>query len=174
MESIVFSNEDCEYIKSFWDDNQTISGKDYTVQHKGDETLVIKHDASGYCINNSNSSLVDFVIEKVKPFGITSISLGSIKVVRYREGDYFAPHRDYIEYDNGIVYKTAIIQLSDEEDYTGGTLKVRGVPKSNKQGSLTLFNSSELHEVTEVTRGERFSLVLFLFKEDLSFSKSLV
>lgn len=173
MESIVFSKEDCEFIKSFWDNRYTISGKEYTVQHKGDETLVIKHDASGFCINNSNTTLLNFIVDKLKNFGITSVGLGSVKVVRYKLGDYFAPHRDYIKYDDRIIHKTAVIQLSDEKDYSGGTLKVRGVPKSRKQGSLTLFNSSELHEVTEITKGERFSLVLFLFKEDLSFSKSL-
>ena len=173
MDTIVFSKEDCAYAKTFWDDRSAISGKEYTVENRGDETLVVRHDASGYCVNTTNSDLLHFVLSKVKHHGINSISIGSVKLVNYSIGDYFAPHRDYIEYDIGTVYKTAIIQLSDENDYDGGILKIKGIPQSKKQGSLTIFNSSDLHEVTKVTRGERLSLVLFLFNRDLIFKKSL-
>lgn len=174
MNDIVFSEKDCTFVRSFWDNDKVISGEEYTVSKKGDETLVLRHNAKGGCINYSNESLLKFVLDRVYNSGITSISLGSVKLMKYSVGDYFAPHRDYVKYDNGIVYTTAIIQLSKDSEYDGGELIVNNIPQSKKQGSLILFNSGELHEVTELTKGQRYALVLFLFKDDLNIPKSII
>ena len=174
MNNIVFSEKDCTYVRSFWDNNLSISGEEYTVSKKGDDTLVVRHDAKGGCINYSNDSLLKFVLNRVHDYGITSISLNSVKLMKYSAGDYFAPHRDYVKYDKGTVYTTAIIQLSKDSEYEGGTLIVNNNPQTRTQGSLILFNSGELHEVTKLTRGERYALVLFLFKEDLNLPKTLL
>jgi PKHD-type hydroxylase len=58
------------------------------------------------------------------------------------------------------------IQLSDPKSYEGGDLllhdsdKPVAVPK--EQGKLILFPSYVLHEVTPVTKGERYSLVAWI------------
>lgn len=56
-----------------------------------------------------------------------------------------------------------VIQLSNPTDYEGGNLKLYLsddpliIPK--RKGSICFFPSYVLHEVTKVTKGERFSLV---------------
>lgn len=174
MSNVVFSNEDCEYIKSFWDSNLSITDEKYTINQQGDDTLVIRHDASGGYINYSDASLLNFILSKIKSSGITSISVGSFKIMKYIIGDYFAPHRDYVKYNNSTIYTTAIIQLSDDKDYEGGDLIVNKIPQTRKQGSLITFNSGELHEVTKLTKGERYALVLFLLREDINLPKTLL
>lgn len=173
MDSIVFSQKDCEYIKSFWDDKLATTGEKYTVEHKGDQTLVVRYDTNGGYINFSDTLLIDFVLNKLSKTEIVSVSMGVVKIMKYVSGDYFAPHRDFTKYDNGTVYTTAIIQLSKESDYDGGTLVVNNKPRSREQGSLIMFNSSEVHEVTHLTRGERYALVLFLYREDINRVKTL-
>jgi PKHD-type hydroxylase len=59
-----------------------------------------------------------------------------------------------------------VIQLSDESKYKGGELCLYEQDKpyiySKKQGTLCLFPSYVLHEVTPVTNGERYSLVAWI------------
>tara|TARA_R110000822_G_scaffold105285_1_gene232804 strand:+ start:1372 stop:1974 length:603 start_codon:yes stop_codon:yes gene_type:complete len=59
-----------------------------------------------------------------------------------------------------------VIQLSDESKYKGGELGLYEADKpyifSKKQGTLCLFPSYVLHEVTPVTKGERYSLVAWI------------
>lgn len=55
------------------------------------------------------------------------------------------------------------VQLSSPGDYTGGELRIqdRGewVTASARRGDLIAFGSSTMHEVTEVTAGERWALL---------------
>jgi SM-20-related protein len=99
----------------------------------------------------------------------------------YREGDFFVTHQDsdkenqYFEvYRNRRV--SAVVFLNGEsadpgpESYTGGSLtlyglidqpqwKTRGFPVVGEPGLLIAFRSDVIHEVTPVTRGERFTAV---------------
>jgi PKHD-type hydroxylase len=63
-----------------------------------------------------------------------------------------------------------VIQLSDESKYKGGELSLYESDKpfifSKKQGTLCLFPSYVLHEVTPVTKGERYSLVAWITGPD--------
>ena len=63
-----------------------------------------------------------------------------------------------------VVRKLSIsIQLTDPKEYEGGELYLydddKGTLMDKKQGTLILFPSYILHEVTPVTKGERNSLV---------------
>lgn len=58
------------------------------------------------------------------------------------------------------------VQLSNEEDYDGGELKLhyssKPITTLRTQGMLTVFPSYVLHEVMPVTRGTRYSLVCWV------------
>lgn len=61
---------------------------------------------------------------------------------------------------------SATLFLSDPEDYDGGVLTIADTFGSHgvklRAGSLVVYPSSSLHEVTPVTRGERLACFLFL------------
>ena len=68
---------------------------------------------------------------------------------------------------DGIVRKLSIsIQLTDPTKYEGGDLNLYWsddpVTMKNNKGSLFIFPSYMLHEVTPVTKGERNSLVCWV------------
>jgi len=58
------------------------------------------------------------------------------------------------------------IQLTDPKDYKGGDLILyedeKGIKIIKEQGTLILFPSYVMHEVTKVTKGERNSLVAWI------------
>ena len=99
-------------------------------------------------------------------------SLDVIHLFDYSVGDKFTRHRD-IYYENQIHN----IGVCLNEDYEGGefvlhepTYKV--LPK--KTGEIYTFNHALEHEVLEVTKGHRWSLIGFYFYEHLDLNKALL
>ena len=90
----------------------------------------------------------------------------ALQLTKYKVGDYYNNHID-VEPDSSSLSAqrklSFIIQLSEEEDYEGGNLILHGADlKTITQksiGSITLFPSYRLHNVSEVTKGVRYSLV---------------
>jgi len=102
-------------------------------------------------------------------FGFDLTDFGeSAQVARYgaeREG-HFGWHSDIGAGAWAAKRKlTVVVQLSDPTDYEGGALELW--PDSNvmeaprQRGLATVFPSFELHRVTPVTRGIRWSLTLW-------------
>lgn len=171
---MIFSQKDCEYISSFGNTDCYLDGLERGKVHYNNQTLSLKREVKGRYIDICSKDLIHFLTLKLNCIGIKSISLGELKLTLYRRGDYFAPHRDYIHYDQGTVVKTAVIQLSSPLEYEGGDLLVKGIPQSKKLGSVIMFNSRDLHEVTKVRSGVRKSLVVFLLAKDLFLPKSIL
>lgn len=88
--------------------------------------------------------------------------LPSVEVVRYQPGDFYKPHTDW-----GPTYNTrkisVSIQLSKAEDYKGGQILLYDGPEpwpiTTERGYATMWPSWTLHEVTEITEGERWAMV---------------
>jgi len=81
---------------------------------------------------------------------------------------YIAPDGEYVKHvDRCINFEirklSMSLQLNKPEDYEGGELKFfeddKGIVAKKEQGTLILFPSFILHQVTPVTKGERNSLV---------------
>jgi|688.fasta_scaffold00038_138 predicted 2-oxoglutarate/Fe(II)-dependent dioxygenase YbiX len=195
MDNVLFSKEDCEYIKSFWDDFNSIDGVVYRTtngNYRKDTTTVINgattvqlqtengriitikpKNAKLKFLDLFNKELINFILSRLSKIGIKSILNNQVKITKYIEGDFFAPHRDFRSIDEfGCTYKTLVIQLSDPKDYVGGYLYVKDVPQSKEQGSYSLFLSSDIHEVKLLEEGIRFSLTIFLYESDFSSAKS--
>jgi hypothetical protein len=195
MENVLFSKEDCEYIKSFWDDFNSIDGALYRTtdgnyrkhithvidgatggQLQTEEGRIISikpRNAKLKFLDLFNKELINFILSRLSKIGIKSILNNQVKITKYIEGDFFAPHRDFKSTDKfGSTYKTLVIRLSDSSDYTGGDLYVKNIPQSKEQGSYSLFLSSDIHEIKRIDSGTRFSLTIFLYESDFSSVKS--
>lgn len=86
-----------------------------------------------------------------------------IQISRYDVGDHYGYHQDI-----GGTYLSQrklsiVIQLSDPKEYDGGLLEIfmhGNAPV--EQGTLILFPSYMVHQVTPITKGTRYSLVAWL------------
>ena len=114
-------------------------------------------------------------------FGIEVSGIQQPQFLRYREGDFFAAHQDRGSDRKGAEFAlqrqvSAVIFLNDETEqagpdtYEGGALTLFGLlnggddrdvglPVQGEAGALIGFPSEMLHEVTPITRGERFTVV---------------
>jgi len=175
MNNIIFNKDECDYIKSFYNEGFSENGGDPLVVHIGDnKTLSIKRKASAKYLDLADSTLIDFILEKLKKINIKSITSESVKIVKYSKGDYFEKHTDFNKYGKGATYKTLVIQLSNSSDYMGGDLVVDEIPQNRDLGSYSLFLSSIEHEVTKVLSGQRFSLTIFLKQEDFYHESKII
>lgn len=174
MGNVLFSKEECEYIKSFWDDSNSIDGATRgQVQTEEGRIISIRRNAKLKFLDLFNGELINFLLNRLSNIGIKSILNNQVKITKYIEGDFFAPHRDFKKTDKfGSTYKTLVIQLSELSDYTGGDLYVKNIPQSKEQGSYSLFLSSDIHEIKQIDSGTRFSLTIFLYESDFYSAKS--
>ena len=99
-------------------------------------------------------------------YGITGVD--AIQFTEYNPGDFYDWHYD----QHGIGQTpdcperivSATIELSDPEDYEGGGLEFfaigEPIPK-RKKARLIMFPSTMPHRAREVTKGTRYSLVMW-------------
>ena len=106
-------------------------------------------------------------------WGFDISSAESYQIAKYEVGDHYKPHLDsigthstrWIAKDNPHLHnKTRKISMSLilNDDFEGGDLELFGTPKPKQEkGSMIFFPSFLAHEVTPVTKGTRYSLVLW-------------
>ena len=114
-------------------------------------------------------------------FGLSLAGCEPPQFLRYVEGDFFVRHQDgdtdQIEFDHLRVRKVSVVIFlnggADEpsgETFGGGELLIYRAneetetgplvfPIPGEAGLLVAFRSDTVHEVTPVTRGERFTVV---------------
>lgn len=169
---VSFSKEECDKIINL---TQEIEG----VRRDGNSTNVErpreKISYTYYNIlrgNNTNwifDKITDYLlkdksIEIIKPFEI-------IHLHKYETGNQFERHSD-IYYPNQILN----VGVCLNDDYDGGDFILYGpkeiIPK--KTGTIYSFRNTREHEVTKIENGFRYSLIIFLFKENVKEKVSLI
>jgi len=171
---MLLSIGECKHILSFWNEDKSIASTKY-LEGKIDEVNTIKFrtKVSGRYLDSNNPILRNFLLSKLSSIGIVSLP-EYVKIARYCEGDYFEPHHDFNFYGEGSVFKTLVIQLTDENEYEGGTLYVLDKPQSRTQGDYSLFLSKEIHEVKLITSGIRYSLTYHLSEDNFVYQKTAI
>ena len=125
--------------------------------------------------NEIRARLLKLQPDLEKHFGVSLNECELPRFLAYREGDFFARHRDTNDnpdLSDGIKSRvlSIIILLNGEDMYSGGALtfydlipdprlKMRGFPLQGEEGLLVVFSSRTLHEVQPVKSGVRFSIV---------------
>ena len=122
------------------------------------------------------SRLLDYKATVEKHFQVSLRDCEEPQFLRYNVGDFFVAHQDgntgLIRLESDAERRVSIvIFLNPQNDrqiegsYSGGTLKFSDYRKPLPEflmpvepGSLVAFRSELTHEVTPVTRGERFSI----------------
>lgn len=174
MNGVILSDTDCEYVKSFFDETNSIDGKTPKYFSYGETRVLIKKNVSGLCCDVTDSTLINFLLDKLKILDIKSIHSSSVSIIKYSKGDYFDKHRDISRNGFGAAYKTLVIQLSDSTEYTGGDFCIEDEPQIRNKGSFILFLSSKEHEVKKIESGTRYSLTIFLHYDDFINKNTLI
>lgn len=102
-------------------------------------------------------------------------------VQKYTKGFEFKPHIDDVTKNktefNRKRYYTILIQFGSLDEYGGGELFVRDdfgwdVLINQDIGNVCIFGNAQIHWVTPITSGERWSCTIFIEKDSLK--KSII
>ena len=129
--------------------------------------------------------LISLCGEVEQTFGIEVSGVQTPQFLRYGEGDFFTVHQDRGSDGKGAPFArqrqvSAVIFLNDEspdpapDTYEGGALTLFGLldardgqsvgmPVVGEEGALIAFPAEMLHEVTPITRGQRFTVVSWFY-----------
>lgn len=125
--------------------------------------------------------IYDRILSWVKSIGLPIENLGwEFIVQKYPIGFEFKPHIDDVLGPNKTMlrkrYYTILIQMASTNEYGGGELWVRDneedIKINQEIGNICIFGTEQLHWVTPITSGERWSCTIFLEKDALT--KSLM
>lgn len=124
---------------------------------------------------NENIEIYKVIDEALSPivhyandmlFGFNLNSIREYQITRYKVGEFYKPHIDLATTQYKSSRKLSItVQLSDSTDYEGGDFKfTSGIPNPpydalREKGRVLVFPSFLPHEVEEVTKGTRYSIV---------------
>ena len=160
-EEVLFTKDDIEYIKSFF------NGWEIASVYNGNESsqdFNFRKCFTSY--KSKDKKLINFLVKKLNSFGVKSISDG-IQLLKYKEGHYFRAHRDNSTDKFRWRFKSLVTQLSKSSEYEGGELLIKGRPIKKQLGNTVMFDSNNSHEVLELTKGTRYTMVAWLTKDDI-------
>ena len=89
-------------------------------------------------------------------------AIQDIQIGHYEIGGHYDWHFDTMPPDDNNMQRklSAVLMLSDPNDYEGGELELKHVtPLKLIQGSIVVFPSPIEHRVLPITKGERYSAV---------------
>jgi hypothetical protein len=155
-EKVLFNVEECKSI--VWDSTKNTNNHSYVQDRKYNSQQIYYNEDTKWIFEK----LSEFFQEETK-LKINSIK-NRIHFHKFVPGDWFGKHNDAI--DNRL-YAVGVLL---NENFEGGDFKLYNTEEYtlNKQtGNTYLFEAKIDHEITEVTSGERYSLLWFLQKDNL-------
>lgn len=161
--------ERCEEIKKLC--YETGNFKEATIFKDGQYIPYnnVRETKIAWVADQSLRDLVSFYLLEANrnAFGFIVDYLPDIQFGEYSQGSFYNWHYD-VNWEGTTLYDrklSLVIQLSDEDDYEGGNFEFKDLEQPvgfRSQGSVLVFPSYITHRVTEVTKGQRNSLVCWM------------
>lgn len=160
-QKIIFTPEECNQIIKY----------SFKIDNTYDSLIEKNPGINYFAYNIPNTEEYKWVFDRLIMFFIENTNLKLNKPVevvhlhRYEENCVFAKHHDK-NYPSRIW--NVGVQLND--DYRGGNLNLfydEKIRVDKHVGNSYIFRPEVFHEVTKVTRGTRWSLILFLHYENI-------
>jgi PKHD-type hydroxylase len=162
----VFNEEECDFIKNL---NENLERHESKVNWGAKNNH--KRDTDLFWLNGNESSfwIFDRIIDLLANVNQNHFryeldgKIRAFQLGRYRNNQGYEWHQDLGSNNESRRKLTISIQLSKSSDYDGGELQFfrsENEPAicTKEIGSVTIFPSWMLHRVTQITKGERWSL----------------
>jgi PKHD-type hydroxylase len=167
----VFTNEEIDRIKVIgrrlgMERSQTGSGENCLDHRRSFSSWIMPNEHTSW-IYQRLSELVNQNNSKFFNFDLTQIETLQFTYYSDKEDGCYKSHIDPLNWSLPHNRKLSIVlQLSDPSEYEGGELKLHTsnnpITIQKEKGYVVTFPSYTLHEVTPVTKGNRYSLVAWV------------
>lgn len=162
----VFSKEECFSIRSSFDKELKTSlvGNDVELKTlRNSSHTFIHRNAETNWIFEKLAETIFYVNNNLYHFELNYFGEGA-QFTKYEKGCYYNWHKDFGPNNFSNRKLSAILCLSSSDEYVGGQLEFfdNANPVIASIGNVIVFPSFELHRVTEVLSGTRYSLVTWV------------
>ena len=176
MPELMFTEEECDKIialtNDFYSSSATVGGSDrgkLSPEIRSADIYVLENDDQNRWIFEKIANAVAVANQLHFDYEIAGIVHG-LQLIHYTSDGDIKGHYDWhIDAGKGHVSTRKIsltVQLTDPNLYEGGELVVNDhggiVSAPNEKGAINMFPSYMPHQVTDVTKGERFALVIWI------------
>lgn len=176
MPELMFTKEECDRIvnltKDLYHSDATVGG-----DHKGKfeqeirkaNIFVLENDEENRWIFEKLCKIISVLNQEHYDYEISGIVHG-LQLIHYTSDDEVKGHYDWhVDAGRGPVATRKIsvtVQLTDPNEYEGCDLVVNDhgniFEATREQGSINSFPSYMPHKVTNITKGERYALVIWV------------
>lgn len=175
----LFTEEECHKIRNYATNMEDRVITTYYPSINGGEIDTLGGHNIAQHIAWSSSNEYDWmfnrILEWLKYLDLPIENLGwEFILQRYPVGFEFKPHIDDVLGSNKQIIRkrhyTILVQLATQSEYSGGELWVQSeydTKISQQIGNVSVFGTEQLHWVTKITEGERWSCTIFLEKDSL-------
>jgi len=169
-----FSDQECDSIVNLYTSSEYLNklefGKispstentDFSIRNSRIFFIPSSNEDSQWIFKKVASAVLE-LNEKLFQLDIEKIETLQFSEYTSSYSGMYNPHIDNIYESCGYRKLSFSIQLSDENSYEGGDLLLHigptPTPAKKTKGTISIFPSYTLHEVTPVTKGTRYSLV---------------
>jgi PKHD-type hydroxylase len=183
-QTILFTKEEVGSILYYMNDEESIISKKM-IKHNG--VLYKNGDFLRKKLVFTDENM--WIFEKIKKW-TTELNMSLIwkstpfsAFRKYRKGDFFVKHIDnlnekHTKRNGEHKILTISIQLSDEDEYEGGDFLVwdndKEIIVDKKIGNTIMYSTNAPHEVKEITKGVRISLIVCPTDKNIKFNNSLM
>lgn len=146
-------------------DGKTVEIRDYGRKSRRD--YIITEEPVLKAVNGRIVRRIHPEIKKVHQFTVSRIERHIVACYRAEDKGHFAAHRD--DTTNGTAHRRFAVTINLNHEFEGGEL---GFPEYGSRtfkpppGGAVVFSCSLLHKVSQVTKGERFAFLPFLYDEE--------
>lgn len=152
-------NSEGDFIESKLDKKYNFNELDKS-QRSSKEKFLYPNEKNLWIYERLEKYIID-INKQFFNFDITLIK--EVQVLEYNEDDFFLFHHDIGSEHTSTRKLSIVVFLSHPSEYEGGELNfIPRVNINNKQGSMIVFPSYLMHEVTKVTWGTRYTLVAWV------------
>lgn len=165
-----FSKEECEEIINTY---SALKGKRANSSRTGIKSSTINY-TSRVIENNSSTKWIfdkfDNHLQLTENLKVVK-QLDIINFFHYHEGDQFSKHKDVYYTDQSF---NVGVNLTD--DYEGGEFKLFNpdINVGQKRGEIYSFYHTREHEITKITKGNRYSLIGFYYYNNTDQKRQLI
>lgn len=166
----IFTTEECEKIRAMGEVLEMVPSSvgDGVVQEpiRKSKNSWIGFEPSNQWLFDKMTSIIRGANSARYQFQLTGF-MEKLQYTVYEEGgSHYKLHSDFGKGPMAQRKLSAVIMLSDPEEYEGGELEFFGAPPQKyPMGTMIIFPSFELHGVHPVTKGIRKSLVAWVSGE---------
>ena len=163
------SEEICDKIIT---EGLVLSEEDATISQGREVDEGIRGSKVGWFPEGSwiDSLLLSYVFRtnRINDWNFNLDKAEKVQFTKYEKEDFYTWHRDSNVETDAQRKISITVQLSDYSSYEGGEFEIQdcwgngqaNIPEEGKQkGSIIIFPSFLLHQVTPITKGIRYSLV---------------